>query len=454
MFANRISYWLNAKGPSMAIDEACCSSTCALEQAYLAITRGECDAAIVGAGSLCLHPQSSVHYGRIMKLSMDGKTKSFDSNPAGCSKSESVNVLFLQKAKDALRVYAEVAYIKCEFTQLEEDESGPKYGFYRNPTISADFIKKFYQEADVSPDVVEYVEAVGSAVAEADKSELQAIDEVFCKNRSDPLKVGSVMSNIGYTEAASGICAITKVLLAYHTGKIAANLHCDSPRQDVAALRDGRICIVTDHMDFNYSYTAVNGLSVTGVNSHILLKGHYKQKETMLNSDNCEQLVEKEVLATSMAESRTVEKRQRQNSDDTENENEEFITTRSYRDVLITTKQMQSIEEHEDMSNDVEEMNDDDTEVQNVNTDDTNYLHTEKSASSKELNNNQDVEKDNLNKFKDLYRKLKEIIISKRDFKEKICDAFYLVIEEICISFPSLRKVGEVIKKMSSFFDG
>ncbi|CAH0715317.1 unnamed protein product, partial [Brenthis ino] len=120
------------------------------------------------------------------------------------------------------------------------------------------------------------------------------------------------------------------------------------------------------------------------------------EEETILNSDNCEQLVEKEVLATSMAESRPVEKRQRQNSDDTENENEEFITvqrrskrihrssssndeiyevclsskqalpkqieTRSYRDVLITTKQMPSIEEHEDMSNDVEEMNDDDTE--------------------------------------------------------------------------------------------
>ncbi|CAH0728607.1 unnamed protein product, partial [Brenthis ino] len=126
---------------------------------------------------------------------------------------------------------------------------------------------------------------------------------------------------------------------------------------------------------------------------------------------------------------------------------------------------MPSIEEHEDMSNDVEEMNDDYTEcysknpcssrdnkkkenrkknsiiVQNVNTDDTNYLHTEKSASSIELNNNQDVEKDNLNKFKDFFRKLKEIILSKRDFKEKICDAFYLVIEEICISFPSLRKV-------------
>ncbi|KOB69781.1 Uncharacterized protein OBRU01_16351, partial [Operophtera brumata] len=63
MFANRISYWLNAKGPSHSIDAACCSSTVALEQAYQAITRGECEAAIVGGTNLCLHPQSSVHCG-------------------------------------------------------------------------------------------------------------------------------------------------------------------------------------------------------------------------------------------------------------------------------------------------------------------------------------------------------------------------------------------------------
>lgn len=64
MFANRISYWLNAKGPSMNIDAACCSSIVALEKAYEAITKGECDAAIVGGANICLHPQSSVHFGR------------------------------------------------------------------------------------------------------------------------------------------------------------------------------------------------------------------------------------------------------------------------------------------------------------------------------------------------------------------------------------------------------
>ncbi|CAH0696877.1 unnamed protein product [Spodoptera exigua] len=279
MFANRISYWLNAKGPSMSIDEACCSSTAALEQAYLAMSRGDCEAAIVGGAYLCLHPQSSVHYGRIMNLCQDGKTKSFDENANGCAKSEAINVLFLQKAKDALRVYANLLHAKSEFTCILPGETGPQYGFYRDVDKSVSFMQKFYEEARVPAEAIEYVEALGCAVKEADKVELQAIEKVFCNDRQDPLLIGSVMSNIGYNEAASGITAITKVLLGYHTGQIAANLHCTNPRQDVVAIREGRMRVVTEHESFRRTYVAVNGMSVTGVNSHVLLHGHYKPKD-------------------------------------------------------------------------------------------------------------------------------------------------------------------------------
>ncbi|KAJ8713073.1 hypothetical protein PYW08_008377 [Mythimna loreyi] len=279
MFANRISYWLNAKGPSMSIDLACCSSTAALEQAYLALSRGECEAAIVGGAYLCLHPQSAVHFGRLMTLCQDGKTKSFGEHADGCAKSEAINVLFLQKAKDALRIYADVLLAKTEYTGILAGQTGPQYGFYRDFGKSVNFIKNFYEEANIPAQAIEYVEAFGCAVPEADKVELQAIEEVFCKDREDPLLLGSVMSNIGYNEAASGITAITKVLLGYHTGQLAANLHCDSPRQDVVALSEGRMRIVTEHQPFSRSYVAVNGMSVTGVNSHVLLNGHFKPKD-------------------------------------------------------------------------------------------------------------------------------------------------------------------------------
>ncbi|XP_026331749.1 fatty acid synthase-like, partial [Hyposmocoma kahamanoa] len=244
MFPNRISYWLNAKGPSVSVDASDCSGLAALEMAFQAIHRGDCVAALVGATNICLHPQSSVHYARIIKMSKDGKTKSFDQNADGCAKSDAVNMLLLQKAKDAKRVYAELVHVKSGFTDLLETEVGPKFGFYRDSQVAARFINEFYKEAGVPPHAVEYVEAFGAAVSEADKEELEAIETVFCKERREPLLVGSVMSNIGYTEAASGISAVTKVILGYQRGKLAANMHCTTPRQDIQAIRDGRMKVV------------------------------------------------------------------------------------------------------------------------------------------------------------------------------------------------------------------
>ncbi|XP_041972496.1 fatty acid synthase-like [Aricia agestis] len=291
MFANRISYYLNLKGPSMSIDVSCCSSASALELAYAAISRGECEAAIVGGANLCLHPQSSVHYGRVINISKDGKTKSFDKNADGCSKSEAINILFLQKAKDSLRIYAYIVYAKCEYLSLPECETGAKYGFIRNPTDMTGFLKRFYDQAHVSPKAVQYVEAFGAASLESDKIELDVIDEFFCKGRSKPLMVGSVMSNIGYVESASGTTALTKVLLGYHCGKLAGNLHYNTPRDDIAAIRDGRIEILTDNKEFVPTYTAVNGLSLSGSFSHVLLHGFYKEKDLNKYKSNIPRIV-------------------------------------------------------------------------------------------------------------------------------------------------------------------
>lgn len=66
--------------------------------------------------------------------------------------------------------------------------------------------------------------------------------------------------------------------MGYHNRKIAANINCESPRYDVAALREGRMEIVTEHKNFGNSYTAVNNFSLTGVNAHVLLNGCFKPK--------------------------------------------------------------------------------------------------------------------------------------------------------------------------------
>ncbi|KAI8442370.1 hypothetical protein MSG28_005892 [Choristoneura fumiferana] len=258
MFANRISYWLNAKGPSQAIDAACCSSTVALEQAYLAMSRGDCEAAIVGGANICLHPQSSLHTGRAINLCKDGITRSYDKDANGCVRSETIGVLFLQKASDALRIYADVIHVKNSFVSLKTTDVGPKYGFDRDLDAVTSFLRNFYDEAKISPAEVEYVEGTGAADQESDKVELEAFDTVFCKNRNEPLKVGSVVSNVGYCEAAAGLTAVTKVLLGYHKGELAGNLHYTNPREDVAGLREGRIEILTDNKPIKRTYIGIN----------------------------------------------------------------------------------------------------------------------------------------------------------------------------------------------------
>ncbi|KAJ2951876.1 hypothetical protein O0L34_g4119 [Tuta absoluta] len=272
MFANRISYWLNIRGPSMQVDDACASSIAALEEACRAIKRGDCEAAIVGASSVWIHPQTQIHLGRLIPLCKDGKTKAYDENADGSIKADAVCVFFLQKAKDAVRIYAEVIHAKNEFDMNSS-------GIYRNSESLSNFLNEFYKEVDVNPKEIDYVEGFGCGIPQVDKAELEAIDEVFCKDRKDALLVGSVTSNFGYTEACTGFCGITKVLLGYKTGLLAGNLHCSQPRQDVAGLREGRIQIVNEHVPFSGKYAAVSAMSIMGINSHVLLRGYYKPRQ-------------------------------------------------------------------------------------------------------------------------------------------------------------------------------
>ncbi|GBP51796.1 Fatty acid synthase [Eumeta japonica] len=280
MFANRISYWLDARGPSINIDAACSSSAVALERACDYMKRGICEAAIVGGANLCFHPHVSVHFKRLGVLCDDGKTRSFDKNAGGAVRADAVNCLFLQKAKNAKRIYSKVVYVKSSYTIDNAVESKElKFGPMRPKKCLIEFWNDFYREANVSPQVVEYVEAYGSAVPESDRAELDAIGEVFCKGKEDPLPVGSVISNIGHTEAASGVSAVTKVLLAYHSGQIAANLYYETPHDQVQAIREGKLQVVVENQTFSRTYAAVNSHSLGGLNCHTLLHGFYKSKD-------------------------------------------------------------------------------------------------------------------------------------------------------------------------------
>ncbi|XP_049878858.1 fatty acid synthase-like [Pectinophora gossypiella] len=269
MCANRISYYLNLRGPSVLVDCDSAGSAVALHRAYNSILNGECEAAIVGGVQLLQQPQTPLNYHKMVPVCADGNVKSYDMNADGHSLSEGVSVIYLQKHKDAKRVYASIRHIDCGFSEI---------GVYRDPEMLTNFFRKFYQDAKVSPSEVEYVEGFGNAVLDADKAELDAIDEVFCKDRTNTLAVGSVLSNVGYTHAVSALTAIVKLCLAYQRGSIAANINCSNPRMDVAGIAEGRLRILTEHAPFQRTFTAINNMSISGAHAHILLQGEYSPK--------------------------------------------------------------------------------------------------------------------------------------------------------------------------------
>ncbi|PZC84556.1 hypothetical protein B5X24_HaOG204586 [Helicoverpa armigera] len=272
MLANRISYWIDGKGPSYCLDYACSSSTACLEIAYKSMKSGECDAAIVGGCNLGVHPTLTLNMRRAGLLCLDGKTKCFDRNADGYVRADAINVIFLQKAEDAHRIYAEVYHAKGNYNLKSDAQFLP----YRETEDIEKFLHEVYGETDVDPKNVEYVEAHGTAIAAADENELKAIANVFAAKEA--VKIGSVKSNMGNSEPASGVCAVTKLCLAYHKGKLPANLHYSEPQDQVAAVKDGRVQVVTENAPFDRGFTALNNFSFSGGNFHVVLKGHYKEK--------------------------------------------------------------------------------------------------------------------------------------------------------------------------------
>lgn len=273
MFPNRISYSFDFNGPSYAVDTACSSSLYAMHQAIASIRSGECNSAIVGGCNLLLKPTQSLQFNRLSMLSSDGMCKAFDADGKGYVRSEAVSVLFLQKAKDARRVYATVIHSKTN-----TDGNKVQGITFPNGEMQNKLMREIYAEAGINPADVSYVEAHGTGTKVGDPQEVNSIANLFCKGRKTPLLLGSVKSNMGHSEPASGVCSISKLLIAMEEGIIPGNLHFKIPNADIPALNDGSIQVVDKNMPWKGGLVAVNSFGFGGANAHILFRTHPKPK--------------------------------------------------------------------------------------------------------------------------------------------------------------------------------
>ncbi|KAL3270572.1 hypothetical protein HHI36_021109 [Cryptolaemus montrouzieri] len=275
MVPNRVSYFLKLKGPSAVIDSACSSSLYALENAYTAIRTGVCDMAIVGGANICLHPFVSLQFSRLGVLSTDGCCKSFDASGNGYCRSEAINCIFLQKAKDAKRIYSTVVHAKTNCDGFTEQGIT-----YPSGDMQKKLLHDFYRECGIAPSSLSFLEAHGTGTIVGDPEEVAAIDDVFCKGRVKPLLVGSVKSNLGHSEPASGLCSVAKCIIGMEEDTLPPNLHYSTPREGLKALEEGRIEVVSEKTPFqdDRGLVGINSFGFGGANCHVLLKWNPKVK--------------------------------------------------------------------------------------------------------------------------------------------------------------------------------
>ncbi|XP_063827966.1 fatty acid synthase [Ostrinia nubilalis] len=267
MFPNRISYTFDLKGPSYAVDTACSSSLFALAQAFTAIRAGHCDAAIVAGSNLCLKPGNSLNFHRLSMLAPDGRCAAFDASGRGYVRSEAVVAVLLQRRGAARRAYATVRNAR-----MNTDGSKEQGITFPAGAVQQRLARETFAEARLRPQDVVYVEAHGTGTKVGDPQEVNAIADFFCEERSTPLLLGSVKSNMGHSEPASGLCSVAKMVVAMEAGVIPANLHYKSPNAEIPALSDGRIQVVDKNTPWDGGLVAINSFGFGGANAHVILE--------------------------------------------------------------------------------------------------------------------------------------------------------------------------------------
>lgn len=273
MFANRVSFTFDFKGPSYSVDTACSSSLYALEQAFSDMQDGKCDSAVVAGLGVILKPTMSLQFKRLNMLSPDGMCKAFDESGNGYVRSDGCVVIFLQKTSNAKRVYATVLNVRTNTDGYKEQGITYPDGKMQNRLI-----RETYEEINLDPNDVVYVEAHGTGTKVGDPQEVNSITDFFCKNRTTPLLIGSVKSNMGHSEPASGVCSIAKVLIAMEEGVIPANLHYKNPNPDLYGLLDGRLKVVDKNLPWEGGIVGINSFGFGGANAHVILKSNPKPK--------------------------------------------------------------------------------------------------------------------------------------------------------------------------------
>lgn len=223
--ANRLSYWLDLKGPSLAIDTACSSSLVAAHIACQSLHLGESNLCLVGGVNLILSPETSIIFSQARMMAADGRCKTFDASADGYVRGEGCGVVVLKRLSDALRDKDNIQAI-IRGSAVNQDGLTNGITAPNGPSQQA-VIRQALKNAEVLPSQISYVEAHGTGTPLGDPQEFSSLKAVLKQGRQpdQPCWIGSVKTNIGHLESAAGLAGIIKVVLSLQHREIPPHLH-------------------------------------------------------------------------------------------------------------------------------------------------------------------------------------------------------------------------------------
>ncbi|WP_165498158.1 type I polyketide synthase [Siculibacillus lacustris] len=224
ILSNRISYVFDLRGPSFTLDSACSSSFVALAEAVAALEAGRIDTAIVGGVNLLLTPVPFIGFSQARMLSPTGRSRPFSQDADGYVRSEGAAAVVLRRLADARAAGDRVRGVVLG-TAVNSD--GRTTGISL-PSLDGQkrLLGDLYGHLGLDPDALAFIEAHGTGTKVGDPIEATAIGDVLAKRRARPLPIGSVKSNVGHLEAASGLVGFLKTLLALEHRLLPPSLHC------------------------------------------------------------------------------------------------------------------------------------------------------------------------------------------------------------------------------------